>query len=938
MARVPIIETMTKADEPTPASHSGDFSLDPAILGQIMTAENILATLPTDKKIAEFTVGVFGKVPGLSTCQACIRGITSAPGRSRDNSCRDCRIDFENPDADPHGKCVLHEGTNSLSIALRTASSLFGFLHIGISNSSRLNPYIPFVKSFCNQIALHLENRHQRAVLQSQSEKTLQYERDLIQGIMETSPAGIVRLDAGGNVVYANKRAQKILGLKKSDIAARTYNDPAWKITDFDGKEFPTENLPFVIVKKTEKPVFGIQHAIEWPHGERVLLIINAAPLFNHEGGFDGVVATIDDITDKYQTEQNYQMLFREMIDGFALHEITCNDEKEPVDYRFLAVNPSFERLTGLKADQIIDRSVLEVMPETEPYWIERYGKVALTGTPMEFENYSRELDRYFQVTAFQPAPNQFACIFSDITERKQSEVALRESHERFLAVLDGIEASIFVADMKTHEILFMNKSMINAFHGDFTGKKCFEKLRGEKEPCNFCANKHLIAGNGVPDGVSVWEDKNPITGAWYINHIRAIKWTDGRMVRIQIATDITEMREMGNRLRQAQKMEAIGTLAGGIAHDFNNILTSIIGFTEIGIDVVEKNSLLEDSLKEIYVAGSRAKDLVKQILAFARKSEEEIKPVQPGLIVKEVARFLRSSIPTTIEIKLNVHSDSFIMANATQIHQVLMNICTNASHAMEDKGGLLEIRLRDVTKSHAAEANKPDLKDGNYLELVISDTGVGIPAESVDSIFDPYYTTKAVGEGTGLGLAVVHGIVETYGGMITVDSVFGEGTTFTIYLPILDKHKKEREYRAEGVPSGSERVLLVDDEPSITKMCGQILERLGYEVTAENSSMAALEIFRSKPEAFDLLVTDMTMPEMTGDTLAMELMRIRPDIPVILCTGFTQKMSNETALDLGIKAFVNKPIDKADLAKIVRKVLDENSGYQPPAATGGGP
>ncbi len=258
------------------------------------------------------------------------------------------------------------------------------------------------------------------------------------------------------------------------------------------------------------------------------------------------------------------------------------------------------------------------------------------------------------------------------------------------------------------------------------------------------------------------------------------------------ICRDITKQRrlekehlKLQQELHQSQKMEAIGTLAGGIAHDFNNILSSILGFSQLALDKVEKNTELEDDLQEVLSAGNRARELVKQILSFARKSEEETRPLQPGIIIKEVTKFLRSSIPTSIEIRQTVNSDSFIMGNPTQIHQILMNLCTNAAHAMEDHGGVLELSIQDISFESGSRKEIIDLKPGDYVQIKVSDTGAGIPDDLIDLIFDPFFTTKGIGEGTGMGLSVVHGIVETYGGKITVDSYPGKGSTFTIYLPI---------------------------------------------------------------------------------------------------------------------------------------------------------
>ena len=410
-----------------------------------------------------------------------------------------------------------------------------------------------------------------------------------------------------------------------------------------------------------------------------------------------------------------------------------------------------------------------------------------------------------------------------------------------------------------------------------------------------------------------------------------------GRALLSSMIYDITERitneiekEKLQRKLIQAQKMEAFGQLAGGIAHDFNNILSAVIGFTELALDEVEKGSPIEEDLQEVYTAGRRAKDLVQRILAFARQTGEEIEPIEIATIAKEVLKLIKSSTPASIEIKQNLNTRSMIMGNAIQIHQIMMNLCTNAVYAMED-GGVLEIGLKDVLIENTTDISKLELKSGNYVEMIISDTGSGIPEDIIGSIYEPYFTTKPLGEGTGMGLAMVHGIVESYGGKIEVESALTKGTTFTIYLPVAEQGNPALPYASTEIPMGNERILLVDDEAPVAKMQGKILERFGYSVTIMTNSAEALNLFAGKPDSFDLVMTDATMPNLTGDKLAIELMKIRPDIPVILCTGYNRKITNETAQKIGIKAFSYKPIVKEELAKTVRRVLNatkEESDY----------
>ena len=403
------------------------------------------------------------------------------------------------------------------------------------------------------------------------------------------------------------------------------------------------------------------------------------------------------------------------------------------------------------------------------------------------------------------------------------------------------------------------------------------------------------------------------------------------RSIRYSLRTNQADIEKskLETRLSQAQKMESIGTLAGGIAHDFNNILSSILGNSELAFCDVEKGTPLYECLQEVYSAGNRAKDLVRRILTFARQADEEIKPLRVDMIAKEALKFLRASIPSTIEIRQNLESESQIMADPSQIHQIFMNLCTNAAHAMEHTGGILEVDFEDVTLDRSFSSEKTGLKTGEYLRISVSDTGTGIAPEILPSIFDPYFTTKKTGEGTGMGLAMVHGIVAKCMGEISVESTVGKGTVVTIYLPLTKRSSKSDTYKEETPLAGTERILFVDDELALAKMNSQILEKLGYKMTIRTSSVEALELFKSRPNDFDIVITDMTMPNMTGDKLAAELTKIRHDIPIILCTGYSKSVSDENMAAIGIRAVVFKPILKADLSKTIRKVLDASK--EPP-------
>jgi signal transduction histidine kinase/ActR/RegA family two-component response regulator len=392
------------------------------------------------------------------------------------------------------------------------------------------------------------------------------------------------------------------------------------------------------------------------------------------------------------------------------------------------------------------------------------------------------------------------------------------------------------------------------------------------------------------------------------------------------VLRDITAQEQLRRQLQQAQKMEAIGTLAGGIAHDFNNILGAVVGFTELAAMDLIQGSQAHGHLQEVLKACRRARDLVKQILAFSSQSEQERVPLHLGSVVKEALKLLRSSLPTTIEIKVAIEPDLRpVLADGTQIHQVIMNLCTNSAHAMEERGGLLEVDLRNVVLNPVDSDLGLEVAPGPYVRLTVSDTGQGIEPDVTERVFDPYFTTKPPGKGTGLGLAVVHGIVKRHGGDIRLRSQLGKGTTVEVFLPIVEAEAINLKEDSEPLPTGKGRVLFVDDELMLATLEAKMLSRLGFEVEAKTDPLEALETFRARPASFDLVITDMTMPNMTGDRLARELLRIRPDIPIILCTGFSERMSEDKAMALGIKGFVMKPIVLKVLAETVQRVLGKD-------------
>jgi len=561
------------------------------------------------------------------------------------------------------------------------------------------------------------------------------------------------------------------------------------------------------------------------------------------------------------------------------------------------------------------------------------------TGQPQAIEKYTPD-ERYWFIRGY-PFRDKNGDIVGgieitlEITEQKQAEETIRESERRYSALVQESPDAIISLD-KTGNFLSFNTvaERISGFSAEEVMGKHFTKIGVlAKESIPKALKEFALVITGIerpPFELTIMRKdksylfmeanprliKNKEEKAWIQVTLRDI--TDRKLVE-------KEKKKLEAQLQQAHKMETIGTLAGGIAHDFNNILYSIIGYTELALDDTEKRTHLHDNLQEVLIAAKRAKDLVKQILTFSRQVDREPKPLKIQIVVQEALKLIRSSLPSTIEINRDIdNSCRLVMADATQIHQVVMNLLTNAYHAMEDQGGKLDVTLKEV------DLDLDDLQDltmptGPYVCLTVADTGTGIDKYVMDRIFEPYFSTKKKDKGTGLGLAMVHGIVKSYGGKIKVYSEPGKGSSFHVYLPVIQTQGEKKETQLVlPVEGGTERILLVDDELQIVRMEQQMLERLGYHVTVRTSSIESLEAFRSAPDKFDLIITDMTMPNMTGVELAKKIIEIKPDIPIIICTGFSEKISEHTANTMGIRGYVMKPVIKSELAKKIKEVLDQ--------------
>ncbi|MBN2232451.1 MAG: response regulator [Deltaproteobacteria bacterium] len=602
-------------------------------------------------------------------------------------------------------------------------------------------------------------------------------------------------------------------------------------------------------------------------------------------------------------------------------------------DGRLLARSNLHERLFGSKADGENLPRYLDghLAPDNIHQLTAANEEIFAHGRPVarELEVLLHGQNRTWHVSKFPIAhdahgrPNLICTFIHDISNRKLAEKSATEAKEQWERTFDAITDIVAILDQDLR-IVRANVAAADMFGmapGDMIGRYCYDVFCDATAPCTGCPELRTLQDMGNHQAVT----HNPKLGKSFdVACFPLIE--EGKLSGfVHVAKDITRSLMLEEKLRKSQKMEALGTLAGGIAHDFNNILTPILGYTELALARTAPDAPLLADLQQIRAAGERARDLVRQILGFSRQESQEKKPFQPHLVVKEVIKLLRSSLPTTITFETKIATDcGTILADPTQFHQIIMNLCTNAYQAMEATDGTLGIHLSLVTiveQDHMVASS--ELMPGDYILLSVSDTGCGMEHRTLERIFDPFFTTKADGKGTGLGLSVVHGIVKSCHGHIEVDSEPGKGTVFRVYLPRLPSQPTpEVAVQASPLPSGQGHILVVDDEEIITILLRKLLERLGYRATAVNDSRMALSLIEAQPSFFDLLITDMTMPHLTGIELARKVLAMKADIPIILCTGFSELINKEQAHAIGIRAYLTKPISVRELALTLHQLL----------------
>lgn len=659
---------------------------------------------------------------------------------------------------------------------------------------------------------------------------------------------------------------------------------------------------------------------------------------FERLGTSIGVVLDRQGIVRAHQEAMaTHQELYERLGWGFAEHQMLFDEGGAPVDYVTLQVNVVFERLLGVSRGDVLGKPASTILPASElAHWVSLFGKVVRNGESTSYETYSPHTGKHFRGHAYSTGKHRFAVAFEDITTRVQAQERIQESEERYRTLVETADDVILLADLDGRPV-FRNSAYYTSLGyevGDeAVGPDGFDRIHPDDQAAVRDSRQRLLETGEL---LSEYRIRHR-DGRWLVRSGRSRVILDGEgraKAVLSILRDVTEQRRaqaerasLEQRLAHAQKLEALGILAGGIAHDFNNILSVIEGWTEMGLMDLETMGAggvrnVRDSLDRVLQASRRAKGHIEQILVFGKRGAAEKQALHLSTIVQETCRFAKAALPATIGIETRVTTDGQCEGSATQIHQALMNLLTNAGQAMPD-GGRIEVALDAIDADAELLARHPEIPSGPLVRLRVRDTGVGIPSELLGRIFEPFFTTRREGQGSGLGLSVVHGIVTGHKGAIEVFSTVGKGTSFEIFLPLLVA-KEAPVAREVGARGGKERVLFVDDEAALSQIVGVGLARLGYKVETFTSSKEALRCFRENPDSFDVLITDVTMPEMPGDQLAQEIRQLRPHLPIVMLTGMSDRMSPELAEALHVDAFLLKPVSVKLLSQHVRRVLDE--------------
>ena len=657
---------------------------------------------------------------------------------------------------------------------------------------------------------------------------------------------------------------------------------------------------------------------------------------FNENNEAIEMFGTIQDITERKKIEDSLRLT------QFVFDKAAMGIYHIATSGQILNANEQAAATLGYTLDELLNMTVFDIDPNLSLHDLDSLWQTLCKSENNRIETVHKHKEgRMIPVEVIanllEYDGEQFSISFTqDITVRKQVEYALRKSEERLSGIVDSMADWIWEVDAEGRYLYCSQKveKILGYSPGEMVGKTAFDFMAKDEAQKVRDAFTAIVAGKARIRDLENWNICKDGKKICLLTTGVPILGETGKLLGFRgVDKDITQdkqaykkRKELEARLQQAQKMEAIGTLAGGIAHDFNNILSGILGYSQLAIAHINTPEKTIQHIKQIAKGTWRATDLTKQILTFSRQSESQKRPFKIYIEIKEALKLIRSTIPTTIEIKTRIDSRNRELADPIKIHQVIMNLCTNAYHAMRKTGGDLIVSLTDETFSSSDESRDRKIPPGEYIKLEVSDTGHGMDAKTLEKAFDPYFTTKEKGDGTGLGLALVQAIVDEHDGFLHVHSEVDKGTSFYLYFPIVkDETKNKRpEIKQEIQLTGNENIMIVDDEELIRKSCKEFIKDYGYQVQTVRNGIEALDIFKTNAAQFDFIITDMTMPGLTGDKLATELLKIRPDIPIVLCSGFSDTISRAKAIELGIREYVQKPISHKELLVLIRNILDD--------------
>lgn len=681
-----------------------------------------------------------------------------------------------------------------------------------------------------------------------------------------------------------------------------------------------------------------VQHLHYDYNGHEIHVEIIAAPIFNQNGDVVQVIESSRDITDRQRNEVKIsnQLEFMKTLIETIPSPIFYKDKKGV----YLGCNSAFEKFLGLPKEKIIGKTVYDIAPReladryhTADCALMESRDVQIYEAQVQFSDGSTH-DVVFNKASFQKGDGTvggLVGVMVDITEAKHTAKALEESVSTFNAFMDNLPALAFVKD-QDGKYIYLNRA-VESFYNQVVEQR-LGKTDKDLWPTEI-ADKIIENDRKVLESKQILRTQEIIELEGNSRYHFVVKFPitneNQQALLAGVAFDITDWRTaekekeaLQQKLANSHRMEALGTLAGGIAHDFNNILTSILGYVDLALLKSEENSELHKYLTRVLAASHRAKDLVKQILAFSHQSDDKPCPVILKPVVEEALKLISASLPKTIKLEQDILSEDATIIDPTNLHQIVINLCTNASYAMKNDGGRLRVSLSKVEIRPDDVQHHIDLAAGHYVKLSVEDTGSGISPENLEHIFEPFYSTKPKDKGSGMGLSVVHGIVKSCNGTIHVKSTVGEGSCFEVYLPKIEIELSKKFLNYEPLPVGNERILFVDDEIMQTELAEESLGQLGYVVTTFSESSKALENFRNNPECCDLVITDMTMPGMTGDVLGRQIKSIRPDLPIIIYSGYSENFDEDRAKKHGFSGFILKPLIVRDLAVLIRKILDK--------------